>query len=110
MFLTESRLPRHGTLQCEELLAGARAKGDAVSACGGLQRPERTDIPSLVALKHDPRVSLFGIRLRATGLAPKAVITVYMHKPVLLIYGILKSGMPFDPRFGVRHLDFQDGI
>jgi hypothetical protein len=33
-----------------------------------------------------------------------------MHKLVLLIYGILKSGKPFDPHFGAQRLDFQDGI
>jgi hypothetical protein len=33
-----------------------------------------------------------------------------MHKVVLLVYGILKSGRPFNPKFGVKRLDFQDGI
>jgi hypothetical protein len=33
-----------------------------------------------------------------------------MHKLVHLIYGILKSGIPFNPNFSVRSLDIQDGI
>jgi transposase len=53
--------------------------------------------------------SVRGVRLKATGLAPKAVIAACMHKLVLLIYGILKSGTPFNPQFGVQRLDFEDG-
>ncbi|HWR88202.1 MAG TPA: IS110 family transposase [Acidiferrobacterales bacterium] len=67
-------------------------------------------MPAMVALKHNPLVSAFGIRLKSTGLAPKAVIAACMHKLVLLIYGILKSGTPFNPQFGAKRLDFQDGI
>jgi transposase len=67
-------------------------------------------MPAMVALKHNPLVSVFGIRLQSTGLAPKAVIAACMHKLVLLIYGIVKSGVPFNPQFGVHRLDFQDGI
>jgi hypothetical protein len=29
---------------------------------------------------------------------------------VLLVYGILKSGRPFNPSFGANRLDFEDGI
>ena len=67
-------------------------------------------MPAMVALKHNPLVSVFGVRLKATGLAPKAVIAACMHKLVLLIYRILRSGIPFNPQFGAQRLDFQDGI
>jgi len=67
-------------------------------------------MPALVALRHNPLVSAFGVRLKDAGLAPKAVVAACMHKLVLLIYGILKSSAPFNPRFGVKRLDFQDGI
>ena len=67
-------------------------------------------MPAMVALRHNPRVSAFGQRLREAGLAPKAVIAACMHKLVLLIYGVLKSGTPFNPRIGIPRLDFQDGI
>lgn len=67
-------------------------------------------MPAMVALKHNPLVSVFGVRLKTAGLAPKAVIAACMHKLVLLIYGILKSGTPFNPMFGAQRLDLQDGI
>lgn len=43
-------------------------------------------------------------------MAPKAVVGAAMRKLVHLIYGIVKSGLPFDANFGVRNLDLQDGI
>jgi transposase len=67
-------------------------------------------MPAMVALKHNPLVSVFGQRLKQAGLAPKAVIAACMHKLVLLIYGVLRSGRPFDTNFSRARLDFQDGI
>lgn len=67
-------------------------------------------MPAMVAIKHNPLVSVFGHRLKAAGLAPKAIIAACMHKLVLLVYGIVKSGIPFNPNFGPPRLDLQDGI
>jgi hypothetical protein len=33
-----------------------------------------------------------------------------MHKLTMLIYGVLRSGVQFDPRIAMPKLDFQDGI
>ncbi len=67
-------------------------------------------MPAMVALKHNPIIKQFGERMKQGGLAPKAVISASMHKLVHLIYGILKSGKPFDATFNRIGLDFQDGI
>ncbi|NHQ85217.1 hypothetical protein HA050_03715 [Iodobacter sp. HSC-16F04] len=40
----------------------------------------------------------------------KTVVGAAMRKPVHLIYGIVKSGIPFDAHFGIENLDLQDGI
>jgi hypothetical protein len=48
--------------------------------------------------------------LRASGLAPKAVVGACMHKLAVLIYGVLRSGVPFDPRIAMPRLDLEDGI
>ncbi len=44
------------------------------------------------------------------GLAPKAVVGAVMRKLAHLIYGVIKSGQPFDASFSGLKLDFQDGI
>ena len=67
-------------------------------------------MPALVALRHNPIIKSFGERLKAGGMAPKAVVAVSVHKLVQLIYGILNSGRSFKPNFLVASLDIQDGI
>lgn len=92
-------------------LSGSSVRGrSAISRSGHAGVRHCLYMPAMVALKHNPLVSVFGVRLRAAGLAPKAVIAACMHKLVLLIYGILKSGTPFNSQFGAQRLDFQDGI
>lgn len=92
-------------------LSGSSVRGrSAISRSGHAGVRHCLYMPAMVALKHNPLVSAFAIRLKAAGLAPKAVIAACMHKLALLIYGILKSGMPFNPHFGAQQLDFQDGI
>jgi transposase len=92
-------------------LSGSSIKGrSTISRSGHAQVRHSLYMPAMVALKHNPIVGAFGIRLKAAGLAPKAVIAACMHKLVLLIYGILKSGVPFNPNHVGHNLDFQDGI
>ena len=62
------------------------------------------------AASSNPVVKAFGDRLRAGGMAPKAVIGACMHKLAMLIFGVLRSGLPFDPRIAVPRVDIQDGI
>ncbi len=67
-------------------------------------------MPAMVALKHNPLIKAFGLRLKSEGLAPKAVISASMHKLVRVIYGVLKTRVMFNAQFLGRSLDFQDGI
>lgn len=67
-------------------------------------------MPALVALRHNPLVKTFGDQIRLTGLAPQAVVGACMHKLAMLIYGVLRSGQPFDVNFEKKKLAFQHGI
>ncbi|WP_413439563.1 transposase [Sulfuriferula sp. GW1] len=49
-------------------------------------------MPGLVALRHNPILQ----GMKANGLAPKAVVGAAMRKLAHLIYGVVKSGKPFD--------------
>jgi hypothetical protein len=48
--------------------------------------------------------------MKANGLAPKAVVGAAMRKLAHLIYGVVKSGKPFDANFSASGLAIQDGI
>ena len=67
-------------------------------------------MPGLVARRHNPLLNVFAERLLANGMARKAVIGAVMRKLVHLIYGVVKSGKPFDPKFLDQRLAIQDGI
>ena len=67
-------------------------------------------MPGLVARRHNPALKVFGDRLSAAGLAPKAVVGAVMRKLAHIIYGVIKSGQPFDVKISGARLDFQDGI
>lgn len=67
-------------------------------------------MPAMVALKYNPLIKTFGLRLKAQGLTPKAVISASMHKLARLIYGVLKTRVRFDAQYLQHSLDLQDGI
>ena len=56
-------------------------------------------MPAISAKNHNPIVIVFCQRLLKAGLRPMEVIGAVMHKLLHLVYGILKSGLPFDPDF-----------
>ena len=60
--------------------------------------------------RHNPVLKVFGDRLSTTGLAPKAIVGAVMRKLAHLIYGVIKSGQPFDVNFNHTRLAIQDGI
>lgn len=92
-------------------LSGTSVRGRSmISRSGHASMRRSLYMPALVALKHNALIRAFGERLKLTGLAPKAVVAACMHKLVMMIFGILKSGVPFNPNHGAGKLDFQDGI
>jgi len=58
--------------------------------------------PALSALRHNPLIRTFGDRLRARGKAKMVIVGAAMRKLLCLAYGVLKSGVPFDPNFSQK--------
>ena len=56
-------------------------------------------MPAIVAKRRNPILHAFAQRLLDKGLCKMAVITAVMRKLLHLVFGILKSGRPFDPFF-----------
>lgn len=66
-------------------LSGSSVKGRSMlSRTGHAEVRHTLYMPGLMALRHNPTIRLFGQRLRATGLAPKAVVAAAMRKLVHL--------------------------
>jgi transposase len=62
-------------------------------------------MPALVALRYNPILKAMKERMLAAGKAKMAIVGAAMRKLVHLIYGVLKSGVPFDPNYGSKPVD-----
>ena len=92
-------------------LSGSSVKGRTMMRRTGHSELRRAlYMPGLVARRHNPVLKVFGDRLSTAGLAPKAVVGAVMRKLAHLIYGVIKSGRPFDANFNHSGLAIQDGI
>ena len=56
-------------------------------------------MPALVAMRYNPVLHVFAERLRARGLPGKVIVVAVMRKLLHLVFGVLKSGQPFDPHW-----------
>jgi transposase len=91
-------------------LSGSSVRGRTVLSRAGHEALRHAlYMPGMVARRHNEALRIFADRLAATGLAPKAVIGAVMRKLAHLIYGVIKSGMPFDLNKALPRLDIQDG-
>jgi len=70
-----------------------------LSKMGNSQLRKALYMPAIVSQTHNPIIKTFCQRLLKSGLRPMEIIGAAMHKLLHLIYGILKSGKPFDPDF-----------
>lgn len=80
--------------------SGSSVRGRTpISKTGNAVLRKALYFPAIVAKQHNPIIRAFCLRLLERGKAPKAVIVAAMRKLLHLIYGILKSGKPFDPHY-----------
>ena len=56
-------------------------------------------MPAVAAKSCNPILQPFAERLAARGKCPMEIVVAVMRKLLHLIYGILKSGQPFDPNY-----------
>jgi transposase len=55
--------------------------------------------PALTALRFNPLIKAFGLRLSAAGKSKMLILGAAMRKLLHLAYGVLKSKQPFNPSF-----------
>jgi transposase len=91
--------------------SGTSLKGRTmISRTGNTALRAALYMPSLVARRHNPILNRFAERLLETGMAKKSVICAVMHKLAHLIYGVIRTGKPFDANYLSKGLALQDGI
>jgi transposase len=68
-----------------------------LSKAGSSRLRKALYFPAMVALRFNPLIKAFGLRLSAAGKSKKLIIGAAMRKLLHLAYGILKAGRAFDP-------------
>jgi transposase len=58
--------------------------------------------PAMVALRFNPLVREFGERLLSRGKSRMAVVGAAMRKLLHIVFGVLKSGKPFNPNIAAK--------
>jgi transposase len=81
--------------------SGQRTGASPISKQGSSALRKALYMPALVARRHNPVLRAFCDRLAARGKHPKQVLVAAMRKLLHLIWGVLKSGRPFDPAVGL---------
>ncbi|MBS0351413.1 MAG: IS110 family transposase [Proteobacteria bacterium] len=79
-----------------------RQSGSSINGCLGISKMgsaylrKTLYMPALVAIKYNPLVKSFYTRLVKRGKPKKLAVCAAMRKLLHIIYGVLKSGQPFN--------------
>ena len=75
-----------------------------ISKQGSSQLRRILYFPAIVAMRHNPVLKAFAKRLTDRGKPKMAVVCAVMRKLLHLCYGVLKTGLPFDPNYQLQKL------
>ena len=76
-----------------------------LSKTGRSQLRKAFFMPALVALRHNPVFIELKKRLTAAGKNKMAIVGAAMRKLIHVIYGVLKTRTPFNPKTAAPGLD-----
>jgi transposase len=83
-----------------EFTAGSSIKSKPrLSKAGNARLRKALFMPALVSIQCNPIIQTFYHRLKENGKNGKVIVCPVMRKLVHLIFGILKSGRPFDQNY-----------
>lgn len=84
--------------------SGSSVKGKPhISKKGNSALRSALYMPAIVARRYNPLIKAFADRLKKAGKPNMVIIGAVMRKLIHIIYGVLKSGRPFDPSWPAKH-------
>jgi transposase len=105
LFESADQLAAYAGLVPRHHLSGSSVQGRSTLAkTGNAFLRTAFYMPALSAERFNPIIAHLAQRLRAATI-PKSKMTILiakMHKLLVLAYGVLKSGRPFDPNFAIN--------
>lgn len=101
LFGSARQLAAYAGLNPREYRSGSSVrKHTRLSKIGNADLRAALYMPALSAVQHNPQVRALRERLLARGKSKMAAIGAAMRKLLHLVYGVVKSGKPFDPHYG----------
>jgi transposase len=83
-----------------ETVSGTSIKGKPrLCKIGHARLRKALYMPAVVSIRYNPVITVFYRQLKNKGKNGKLIVCAIMRKLVHIIFGILKSGKPFDPNF-----------
>lgn len=80
--------------------SGSSVRGKArMSKTGDGRLRAALYMPAIVAMRHNPLIKEFSMRLLAAGKPKMLIVGAAMRKLVHIAFGVLHSGKPFDPKY-----------
>jgi transposase len=102
-FQSARQLAAYAGLTPRNFLSGTSVhKKSRLSKTGNANLRHFLYLPAIVAKRYNPIIHTFCERLSQSGLKPMEVIGAAMRKLLHLVFGILKSGRPFDPNYLIK--------
>ena len=99
-FKSARQLAAYAGLTPRNFLSGTSVhKKSRLSKTGNTNLRKALYMPAIVAMKYNPIIRAFCLRLSQNGLLPMEVVGAAMRKLLHLVFGILKTGRPFDPNY-----------
>ncbi len=83
----------------KQRLSGSSINSSSISKLGNKRLRKAFFLPALSAKLHNPIIKNFCKQLSERGKKAKQIICAAMRKLIHIVYGVLKSGKPFDPNY-----------
>lgn len=83
-----------------EFRSGTSIASSWLSRSGNAHIRHMLYMPAISAMRCNPILKAFADRLRCAGKRGKQIVVAVMRRLLVLAYGVVKSGQPFDPEIG----------
>ncbi len=101
-YKTASFAAAYAGLTPKQRVSGTSVRGKScLSKTGNVRVRKALYMPAVVAQRHNPILKEFRDRLRQKGKHPMAILGALMRKLLHIAYGVIKTGKPFDPNYGL---------
>ena len=98
LFDSARQLAAFAGLTPREFKSGSSVNGQTrLCKIGNPRLRKALYFPALTSIRHCPEIQAFRQRLMQAGKNKMQVVGAVMHKLIRIIYGVLKSGQPYDP-------------